>query len=149
MTGRARGTFTDQHVGHRIRMRRLTLDMTQSELGREVGVTFQQIQKYELGKIRVGASRLQQIAKVLGVPIGFFFEGIMAEDTQPAPDGAQANYNEIVQLMATREGLSLAKNFMRIKRAELRRGIIALAEELASEEDGALTSSSGPAGPPG
>jgi transcriptional regulator with XRE-family HTH domain len=133
MTGRARGTFTDRHVGHRIRMQRLTLDMTQSELGREIGVTFQQIQKYEIGKNRVGASRLQHIAKVLRVPVGFFFEEIMAEDTQPASDGTQPNYNEIVQLMATRAGLSLAKNFVRIKRAGLRRSIAALAEELASD----------------
>ena len=66
---------TDRHVGARVRMRRLMLDMTQTELGDGLGLTFQQVQKYEKGSNRIGASRLQHIAEILQVPISFFFEG--------------------------------------------------------------------------
>ena len=66
---------TDKHVGGRVRMGRLKLEMSQSKLGEAVGLTFQQIQKYEKGTNRVGASRLQQFSNILGVPGSFFFEG--------------------------------------------------------------------------
>src|SRR5215468_9864825 len=65
----------DKHVGSRVRMRRMMLKMSQEKLGNAVGVTFQQIQKYEKGANRIGASRPQQIAEVLSVPVPFFFEG--------------------------------------------------------------------------
>ena len=74
--------WTDKHVGNRIRTRRLMLNMSQNKLARTIGVTFQQVQKYEKGSNRVGASRLLQIASALEVPIGFFFEGL------PPPNGA-------------------------------------------------------------
>src|ERR671914_1569018 len=65
----------DRHVGSRVRMRRMIVGMSQEKLGESLGLTFQQVQKYEKGTNRIGASRLQQISKVLGVPIEFFFEG--------------------------------------------------------------------------
>jgi transcriptional regulator with XRE-family HTH domain len=110
-------------------MQRLMLDMTQSELGRQIGVTFQQIQKYEKGVNRVGASRLQHIAKVLGVSVSFFFEGIIPEGTKAPSDANEAN-----RLMTTRDGLSLAQNFLRIKSVQVRRRIVALAQDLASSQ---------------
>src|SRR5438045_3362688 len=74
---------TDKHVGARVRMRRKMLGMSQEKLGDALGLTFQQVQKYEKGTNRIGASRLQQIAHILQVPIEFFFEGA------PAPHGQQ------------------------------------------------------------
>jgi transcriptional regulator with XRE-family HTH domain len=77
----------DQHVGRRIRMQRLAMHMSQEKLGMALGLTFQQIQKYEKGTNRVGASRLQQIAQTLNVPPSFFFEGAVADagNDVPAP----------------------------------------------------------------
>src|SRR5688572_2571155 len=66
---------TDKHVGARVRMRRMMLGMSQEKLGDALGLTFQQVQKYEKGANRIGASRLQQIAHILQVPVAFFFEG--------------------------------------------------------------------------
>src|SRR5262249_48392428 len=66
---------TDQHVGSRVRMRRNMLAMSQEKLGAALGLTFQQVQKYERGANRIGASRLQQISQILQVPVAFFFEG--------------------------------------------------------------------------
>ena len=65
----------DQHVGSRVRMRRMMLAMSQTNLGNALGLTFQQVQKYEKGTNRIGASRLQQISRTLQVPVAFFFEG--------------------------------------------------------------------------
>jgi transcriptional regulator with XRE-family HTH domain len=69
----------DQHVGSRVRMRRLMLAMSQEKLGAALGLTFQQVQKYERGTNRIGASRLQQISQILQVPVAFFFEGLPSE----------------------------------------------------------------------
>ena len=85
----ARGpTSIDQHVGARLRLRRSLMEMSQSELGEKLGVTFQQVQKYEKGTNRVGASRLQNIASILNVPVSFFFED--------APDGSAASAPKIL-----------------------------------------------------
>src|SRR6185312_11085903 len=82
----------DRHVGARLRLRRMLMDMSQGELGSAIGVTFQQVQKYEKGSNRIGASRLQQISRTLAVPIGFFFEGaplpldlVATSDQAPPP----------------------------------------------------------------
>jgi transcriptional regulator with XRE-family HTH domain len=113
---------TDKHVGNRVRMRRLMLDMTQARLGEALGVTFQQVQKYEKGTTRIGASRLQQIAQILEVPISFFFE-----------DGAAPMPTDISELLATSEGLALVRAITRIKDARLRRSITDFVESLAEQ----------------
>ena len=116
----------DQYVGSRVRMRRLMLGMSQERLGDALGLTFQQIQKYEKG-----ASRLQQISLILQAPISFFFEGV------PAPSGAHAGFAEgdtpdySTSLLSTSDGLALAKAFMRIENSKLRRRIVDLVEEMA------------------
>jgi transcriptional regulator with XRE-family HTH domain len=69
----------DKHVGARVRMRRVLVGLSQEKLGDALGITFQQIQKYEKGTNRIGASRLQEASKILGVPVNFFFEGAQAE----------------------------------------------------------------------
>ena len=90
----------DRHVGSRVRMRRMMLSMSQEKLGDALGLTFQQVQKYEKGTNRIGASRLQQIAHILQVPVSFFFEGAphasghaggMGEAPSPAQAGGAAN----------------------------------------------------------
>ena len=125
---------TDKHVGSRVRMRRMMLSMSQEKLGDALGLTFQQVQKYEKGTNRIGASRLQQISNILQVPVSFFFEG--APD---APD-AQGGFAEapspsyVADFLATSDGLALARSFMRIKDAKLRRRIVELVEQIAGDE---------------
>lgn len=119
----------DRHVGARIRMRRLMLHMSQTALGDALGVTFQQVQKYELGTNRVGASRLQQVATALQVPISFFFDGAPGVSSGaakgPSPDFA-------VQFLATTEGVALVRAFSRVKDRKLRRKIVKLIEQMTA-----------------
>jgi len=127
---------TDKHVGSRLRMRRLMLDMSQADLADGLGLTFQQVQKYEKGTNRVSASRLQHISQILQVPVPFFFEGA------PAATGIRPSAGEtaeapspvyVADFLATSDGLSLVKAFMCIKDANLRRAIVRLVEEITPE----------------
>src|SRR6266700_2936090 len=123
---------TDKHVGARVRMRRMMLGMSQEKLGDALGLTFQQVQKYEKGANRIGASRLQHIAQILQVSVSFFFEGgPAAEGLRGASEGASSSY--VSDFLATRDGLGLAKAFMTIKNKKLRRCIVALVEEIAGD----------------
>ena len=126
----------DKHVGSRVRMRRMMLGMSQEKLGSALGLTFQQVQKYEKGTNRIGASRVQQISQILQVPVAFFFEG--APDLQPHVDGTSATYSapsatDLSDFLATQEGLALTRAFTRIKEARLRRRIVDLIEEIAED----------------
>jgi transcriptional regulator with XRE-family HTH domain len=126
----------DKHVGSRVRMRRMMLSMSQEKLGDALGLTFQQVQKYEKGTNRIGASRLQQISQILQVPVAFFFEGAPA--LGPYPDGMKEAPSPayVSDFLATSEGLALTKAFTRIKEPKLRRRIVDLVEEIAEEGDG-------------
>jgi transcriptional regulator with XRE-family HTH domain len=125
---------TDKHVGSRVRMRRMMLSMSQEKLGDALDLTFQQVQKYEKGTNRIGASRLQQISQILQVPVSFFFEvaqhGSESHGSKEAPSPAYVS-----DFLATSDGLALTKSFMRIKDAKLRRRIVDLVEQIAGEED--------------
>jgi transcriptional regulator with XRE-family HTH domain len=125
----------DKHVGSRVRMRRMMLSMSQEKLGDALSLTFQQVQKYEKGTNRIGASRLQQISQILQVPVAFFFEG--APTLHPQPEGmAEAPSPAYVSdFLATSEGLALTKAFTRIKQPKLRRRIVDLVEEIAGEPE--------------
>src|SRR5579872_727780 len=125
----------DKHVGSRVRMRRMMLSMSQEKLGGALGLTFQQVQKYEKGTNRIGASRLQQISQILQVPVAFFFEG--APNDQVPSDGlAEApSPSYVSDFLATSDGLALTKAFMEIKEPRLRRRIVDLVEEIAGRED--------------
>ncbi len=127
----------DKHVGSRVRMRRMMLSMSQEKLGDALGLTFQQVQKYEKGTNRIGASRLQQIAHILQVPVSFFFEGAPHIPGSPSAIGmAEAPSPAYVSdFLATSDGLSLTKAFMRIKNSKLRRRIVDLVEQIAGEDD--------------
>jgi transcriptional regulator with XRE-family HTH domain len=123
----------DKHVGSRVRMRRMMLGMSQEKLGDALALTFQQVQKYEKGTNRIGASRLQQISQILQVPVAFFFEG--APSLNPLPDGMKEAPSPayVSDFLATSEGLALTKAFTRIKEPKLRRRIVDLVEEIAEE----------------
>jgi transcriptional regulator with XRE-family HTH domain len=125
----------DKHVGSRVRMRRMMLSMSQEKLGDALGLTFQQVQKYEKGTNRIGASRLQQISNILQVPVAFFFEG--APDLGGArPPGSKdaPSPTYVADFLATSDGLALTKAFMRIGDQKLRRRIVDLVEQIAGEE---------------
>jgi transcriptional regulator with XRE-family HTH domain len=125
----------DKHVGSRVRMRRMMLSMSQEKLGGALGLTFQQVQKYEKGTNRIGASRLQQISNILQVPVAFFFEGAPSFHPQSDGVGEAPSPTYVSDFLATSDGLALTKAFMEIKEAKLRRRIVDLVEEIAGRQD--------------
>jgi transcriptional regulator with XRE-family HTH domain len=123
----------DRHVGSRVRMRRMMVSMSQEKLGERLGITFQQVQKYEKGTNRIGASRLQQISSILAVPVSFFFEG--APDGEPAAGFAETgNPAYVSDFLATAEGLALSKAFMKVSDPKVRRRIVDLVEAMVANE---------------
>lgn len=118
-------TAVDRHVGHRVRLQRKCRGLTQAQLGAAVGVSFQQIAVYEKGINRIGASRLEQIAKTLGVAPSFFYES----DDGDRPE--QSEYSAVATLLATEEGHYLIKAFLRIRDRRLRRALLDFVEGLA------------------
>jgi transcriptional regulator with XRE-family HTH domain len=126
---------TDKHVGARVRMRRMMLSMSQEKLGDALGLTFQQVQKYEKGANRIGASRLQQIAHILQVPVSFFFDGAPNVSGQTTDGFAEApSPAYVADFLATSDGLALTKAFMGIKDAKLRRRIVDLVQQIAGDD---------------
>jgi transcriptional regulator with XRE-family HTH domain len=126
----------DKHVGSRVRMRRVLIGMSQEKLGESLGITFQQIQKYEKGTNRVGASRLQAISNILNVPVSFFFEDAPGTPSEPQTEMAEPKSTHyVVDFLSSAEGLQLNKAFIRIKDSKLRRKIIDLVRALAGEEE--------------
>jgi transcriptional regulator with XRE-family HTH domain len=125
----------DRHVGSRVRMRRMMLGMSQEKLGNALGLTFQQVQKYEKGANRIGAGRLHHISHVLQVPVAFFFEGAPRVPGQPEGIGAAPSPNYVTEFLASSDGLALIKAFTRIKEPTLRRSIVNLVEEIADDDD--------------
>jgi transcriptional regulator with XRE-family HTH domain len=115
-------------------MRRIMLGMSQEKLGEALGLTFQQVQKYEKGTNRVGASRIQQISEILQVPVSFLFEG------GPSGTAATGGFSEgtspayVSDFLATSEGLALTRAFTRIADVKLRRSIVELVEQIATRE---------------
>lgn len=126
---------TDVYVGNRVRMRRLMLDLSQTELANALGITFQQVQKYEKGTNRISASRLQHIAGFLQVPVPFFFEGQSSSAKRSKLTADGPSLADFSQFTATSDGLALIKAFMNIKNPKLRRCIVHLVEEAAGKGD--------------
>jgi transcriptional regulator with XRE-family HTH domain len=104
--------------------------MSQEKLGDALGLTFQQVQKYEKGTNRIGASRLQQISDILQVPVAFFFEGAPTLSGRPTGMSEQASPSYVSDFLATSDGLALTKAFVQIKDAKLRRRIVDLVEAI-------------------
>jgi transcriptional regulator with XRE-family HTH domain len=124
----------DKYVGSRVRMRRIMLGMSQEKLGDALGLTFQQVQKYEKGTNRVGASRIAQIAEILQVPVSFLFEGGPSgtANTDGCNEGPSPAY--VSDFLATSEGLALTRAFTLIPDAKLRRAIVDMVEQIAARE---------------
>src|SRR6476646_4687817 len=124
----------DKYVGSRVRMRRIMLGMSQEKLGEALGLTFQQIQKYEKGTNRVGASRIQQISEILQVPVSFLFEGGPSGTTSAESfrEGTSPAY--VSDFLATSEGLALTRAFTRITDSKLRRSIVELVEQITAQD---------------
>lgn len=119
----------DVLVGFRIRMRRLLLGLSQERLADGLGITFQQVQKYEKGTNRVGASRLMDIAKILDVAPGFFFQ----DSDMSLPQGAVGEPGEIASFIKSSEGIALNRAFVKIKDPAVRKKVVALAKALAEQ----------------
>lgn len=121
----------DQIVGRRIRLARTLSGLTQSALGERVGLSFQQIQKYETGATRIAAERLQEIARALGQPVDWFFD----DRTPSEPSGGRIDPKTLA-LLASNEGVLLLTTFARIGSPEVRRRVLALVMSVADWVDG-------------
>jgi transcriptional regulator with XRE-family HTH domain len=128
MSARKQIRPTDRHVGKRIRLRRLMMKMTQTELARKLGLTGMAVSKYEKGEIRIGASRLQEISRILQVTPAFFFESTSSCVQSKAKEPRWPDH--VTELLATPDGLALAKAFSDMKDARFRRRILRLMVEI-------------------
>ena len=122
----------DAQVGNRVRIRRMLIGMSQEKLGDLLGLTFQQVQKYEKGVNRIGAGRLFEIARILGVPIDFFYDGVASS----AENLASAT-PPVMEFVSSGEGLQLSLAFMKIKDPKVRKRVLDLVKSLADEEESA------------
>ena len=132
-----RANAVDAHIGNRVRMRRMLVGMSQERLGELLKVTFQQIQKYERGANRVSASRLFQVAKVLGVSMSYFFENMVAPaQDDHGPGFAETSTEEaaLLEFLGTREGIELNRAFQRISDPARRRAVVELVRSMANED---------------
>lgn len=120
----------DVHVGMRLRLRRQVLKMSQERLGNKLGVTFQQIQKYERGSNRVGASRLWKISQVLNVDVGFFFDGL-EEEGSISEFAADDQLPIVYDFIKSTDGVALAKAVSQINNKAVRRQVLELARALS------------------
>lgn len=123
----------DVHVGGRVRMRRILIGLSQEKLGEQLGLTFQQVQKYEKGSNRISASRLWQMARILGVPVAFFFDDIPDapnEGSQPG-FGESAGETALMDFLSSTEGFQLNRAFSQIEQPNVRRKLVELAKALA------------------
>jgi transcriptional regulator with XRE-family HTH domain len=124
----------DRHVGLRIRMRRKELGISQERLADSIGLTFQQVQKYERAANRVSASKLWEMARVLNASIGYFYEGL--GDVLETP-GSNLPREAVQQFLMTPEGIELASTFPKIPRGRVRRKILDLVRAMAEESEAA------------
>jgi len=124
----------DRHVGSRVRLRRQILNMSQEKPGEELGVTFQQVQKYERGTNRIGAGRLWKLARVLEVPVAFFFEGAGSPAVEPG--FAEGDQTPIINdFLQSSDGVALAQAFSRITDPKVRRRVLELVRSLADTDE--------------
>ena len=128
-----RANEIDTYVGERVRMRRKMLGLSQTDLGQALGLTFQQIQKYERGTNRISASKLYETAGALTVSVGYFFEGFV--DAEPAADFVESQSEKAIQgFLTTTDGIELAQAFPRIANSKLRRRMTDLVRTLADQD---------------
>ena len=123
----------DLQVGNRVRIRRMLIGMSQERLGDLLGLTFQQVQKYEKGVNRIGAGRLFEVSRILNVPVDFFYEGLA---TNPTPANETDSAPPVMEFVTSGEGLQLSLAFMKIKDTKVRKRVLDLVKSLAEEEQG-------------
>lgn len=122
----------DVHVGSRVRLRRMLIGLSQEKLGHSMGLTFQQIQKYEKGVNRIGASRLFKLSQVLEVPVQFFFDDMPATEGNPIPGMAETDAESFLyEFLNTRDGLELNRAFVKVTDPEQRRSIVELVRSIS------------------
>ena len=121
----------DAHVGYRVRLRRMLIGMSQERLGELLGLTFQQVQKYERGINRIGAGRLFEVSEILGVPVSFFYEGIDGIQASGEPNGDKPS--AVMDFLSSSEGIQLSTAFMSIKDLKVRRRILDLVRTISGE----------------
>ena len=124
----------DSYVGSQVRMRRQLLGLSQERLAEQIGVTFQQVQKYEKGMNRIGASRLQRIAEVLNTTPSFFFQQDPSEPLSLAGLDLAATTDPVAEFLHSKEGLALNKAFIKITDTQLREKIVALVKAMAQTQ---------------
>jgi transcriptional regulator with XRE-family HTH domain len=123
-------TAVDKHVGERVRMRRLILNMSQDTLAKKLGLTFQQIQKYEKGTNRIGASRLYQIAEILGIPVSFLFEDLPGHKSRANEHGLP---KYLVEFMGSARGQRLVQALGRVSHKNVLTHLVRLVESIADK----------------
>jgi len=121
----------DAHVGYRVRLRRMLIGMSQERLGELLGLTFQQVQKYERGINRIGAGRLFEVSEILGVPISFFYEGIDGVKASSETNGDHPS--AVMDFLSSSEGIQLSTAFMSIRDVKVRRRILDLVRTISGE----------------
>jgi transcriptional regulator with XRE-family HTH domain len=121
----------DIQVGNRVRIRRMLIGMSQERLGDLLGLTFQQVQKYEKGVNRIGAGRLFEVSRILNVPIDFFYEGVNTQPGAGEPEGTP----QVMEFVSSGEGLQLSLAFMKIKDTKVRKRVLDLVKSLAEDEE--------------
>ncbi len=144
---RKKEMMIDAHIGARLRLRRLMLGMSQEALGERLSLTFQQVQKYEKGTNRIVASRLYELARVLDVPVQYFFDGLEDDTTQPPttgmsediakapqPNAESASVAPYLNFVSSNDGLQLNRAFLQIESEAVRRNIISMIQSIAVSE---------------
>ncbi len=134
--GKKQGNPIDIHVGNRVRLRRMLIGMSQEKLGEMLGLTFQQVQKYEKGTNRIGAGRLFHVSQILGVPVQFFYDDLPTEQSN-LPGARRVDEEAATSVMdyvTSPEGLQLNRHFFRITDPRVRRRILDLVKTLAGAE---------------
>ena len=121
----------DAQVGNRVRLRRMLIGMSQGRLGELLGLTFQQVQKYEKGVNRIGAGRLFEVSRILGVPINYFYEGVSNQLSSRL--AASETSPPVMEFVSTGEGLQLGLAFMKIKDPRLRKRLLDLVKQMAED----------------
>lgn len=134
--GTRRPNPIDVHVGNRVRLQRMLIGISQEKLGERLGLTFQQVQKYEKGINRIGASRLFELSRVLGVPVQFFYDEapLGSSASVAAPGFAERGPDsQVFEFLSSREGLELNRAFSRITDPKVRKSVLDLVRSLAGE----------------
>ena len=132
--GTRRPNPIDIHVGNRVRLQRMLIGISQEKLGERLGLTFQQVQKYEKGINRIGASRLFELSRVLGVPVQFFYDDApLGGSAQAATPGfaERSPDSHVFEFLSSREGLELNRAFSRITDPKVRKSVLDLVRSLA------------------